>query len=195
MRSVKIWGGGMAGLLGGFVVVLLLLREVVIRDETSRVSPDIAVWALLVITVPVVLGPVLGACLAARLTRPARHDDSPSGHGLADPGLSRRGETFGEWSGMAVLLGGVAVDDEGVWELARLVDKPLSQKLEAALRLRSSVVSVSPEEQKAILHALENAPDTLHGVRELLLTDETWRRSESLCGTAERDPAAVSAGS
>jgi hypothetical protein len=194
MRSVKIWGGGMAGLLAGFVVVLLLLREVVIRDETSRVSSDTAVWALVVITVPVVLGPVLGVCLAAWLTRPARHDGSHSGHASGDPGASTRGETFGDWSGMAVLLGGVAVDDEGVWELARLVEKPLSQKLENALRLRSSVVGVSPEERKAILHVLEDAPDTLHGVRELLLTDETWRRSQSLSGTAEPEPAALSAG-
>jgi hypothetical protein len=192
MRSVKIWGGGMAGLVGGFVVVLLLLR-VVVRDETTRVTSDTALWMLVVITVPVILGPVLGVCLAARLTRPARHENSPSGHGLAEPALSRGGETFGNWSGMAVLLAGVAVDDEGVWELARLVEKPLSQKLETSLRLRSSVIGLSPEEQKAILHVLEHAPDTLQGVRELLLTDETWRLSQSQCGTAEPEPATLSA--
>jgi hypothetical protein len=187
----------MVGLVGGFVVVLLLLRGVVIRDETTRVTSDTAVSVLVVIAVPVILGPVLGVYLAAWLTRPAaRHIGPPSGYGVSDRGLSSRGDAFGDWSGMALLLGGAAVDDEGVWELARLVEKPLGQKLETALRLRSNVVSVTPEERKAILQALEDAPDTLRGVRELLLTHEEWRLSyQSLtrtCATAEPEPAAPS---
>ena len=36
------------------------------------------------------------------------------------------GEThMGDWTGMALLLGGVAVDDEAVWELTELVETPM----------------------------------------------------------------------
>jgi len=90
---------------------------------------------------------------------------------------------------MALLLGGVAVDDEAVWELVRLVEQPLSQKLERAIRLRLGVVAVTPDDRKAILQALENAPDSLRGVRELLFTDETWRQSQaSLERVTRRSP-------
>lgn len=78
---------------------------------------------------------------------------------------------------MALLLGGVAVDDEAVWELTELVETPLRQKLETALRFRDSVVDMTPDDRKAILRALEDAPDSPRGVRELLLTDERWRQS------------------
>jgi hypothetical protein len=178
MRSVKIWGGGMVGLVGGLLVGYGLSQAFVTSDG-ARVTSETAVVVLVVLTVPVILGTVLGAYLAARLTRPrpARHVGSRSGHGLADGRVAGRGDVFGEWMGMALLLGGVAVDDEGVWELARLVEKPLSQKLETALRLRSSAVDVTSDERKTILRALENAPDSLRGVRELLLTDENWRQS------------------
>jgi hypothetical protein len=81
---------------------------------------------------------------------------------------------------MALLLGDVAVDDEAVWELVGLVEQPLRHKLETALRLRSSVVSVTPDDRKAILQALENAPDSLRGVQELLLTNEQWRQSHAV---------------
>lgn len=40
---------------------------------------------------------------------------------------------------MALLLGGVAVDDEAVWELTELVETPLRQKLETALRFRTAL--------------------------------------------------------
>lgn len=79
---------------------------------------------------------------------------------------------------MALLLGGVAVDDDGVRELARLVTKPLRQKLETALRIKSRVVGVTSEDRSAILLALEDAPDSLRGVRELLLTDREWRQAD-----------------
>ena len=79
---------------------------------------------------------------------------------------------------MALLLGGVAVDDDGVRELARLVSKPLRQKLETALRIKSRVVGVTSEDRTAILLALEDAPDSLMGVRELLLTDKEWRQAD-----------------
>lgn len=178
MRSVKIWGGAMAGLLGAFAVVLLLLREVVLHDGT-RVTTGSAVSVLVVFTVPLILGPALGAYIAAWLTMPAAasHVVSPASRGLAGGELSGRGNQFGEWSGMAILLGGVAVDDEAVWELARLVKQPLNRQLETALRLRTTVVGVTPEDRKTILQALDDAPDSLRGVRELLLTDESWRQS------------------
>jgi hypothetical protein len=78
---------------------------------------------------------------------------------------------------MALLLGGVAVDDEAVWELAGLVEAPLRQKLESALRLRSNVVEMTSDDRTAILRAIEDAPDNLRGVRELFLTHERWRQS------------------
>src|SRR5262245_42885409 len=144
MRSMKIWGGGMLGLVGGFLVGYGLSQAFVISDG-ARVTSEAAVVVLVVLTVPVILGTSLGGYIAARLTRPARHVGSPSGHGSADGRVAGRGDVFGEWMGMALLLGGVAVDDEGVWELARLVEKPLRQKLETALRLRSGAVGVTSD--------------------------------------------------
>ena len=179
MRSLKIWGGGMAGLACGFLVALLLLQEAVLSNGT-RVTTETGVSLLVEITVPLILGAALGGYLVALLTRPATGIppfDSPYHHGPTDQGLSGRGEAFGEWTGLALLLGGVAVDDEAVWGVARLVKPPLTQKLETALRFRSTIVDVTPDDRKAILQALEDAPASLGGVRELLLTEESWRQS------------------
>lgn len=191
MRAVKIWTGGMAGLVAGFVVGAILLRAFFPGDG-ARVTSGEAVSILVVISVPVIVGTLLGAYLVARLTRlsPGREVGSPA----AAPAAGRpsgRGDSFGDWAGMALLLGGVAVDDEAVWKLARLVERPLGHKLETALRLRAGVVAVTSAEREAILRALEDAPDGLQGVRELLLTDESWRESHSLAlarGNAEREP-------
>ena len=148
-----------------------------VSSDDARVTSETAVSVLLALTVPLILGTVLGAYVAARLTRPAPYVGSP---------LRAR---FGRWEtvwtgrrirgldGMALLLGGVAVDDEAVWELTELVETPLRQKLETALRFRDSVVDMTPDDRKAILRALEDAPDSPRGVRELLLTDERWRQS------------------
>ena len=178
MRAVTIWVGGMLGLVGGFLVGRLL-SQVFVTSDGARVTSATAVSALLALTVPLILGTVLGAYLAARLTRPrpAGRVGSPSERGSADGRPSGRGNAFGEWTGMALLLGGVAVDDEAVWELAGLVEAPLRQKLETALRLRSSVVEMTADERTAILRAIEDEPDSLRGVRELLLTHESWRQS------------------
>lgn len=178
---MKIWCGAMLGLVGGFLVGYAVSQTFVVSDGGRATSVTVLVL-LAAVMVPAILGTVLGAYGVARLARPgpAPEVGSRSGTGLADGRMSIRGDAFGEWTGMALLLGGVAIDDEGVWELARLVEKPLSQKLETALRLRSSVVGVTPQDRRAILRALENAPDTLRGVRELLLTDEGWRQSHSL---------------
>ena len=178
MRSVTIWGGGMLGLVGGFLVGHLLSQMFVISDG-ARVTSGTAVSVLLALTVPLTLGTVLGAYLAGRLTRPgpAPQAGSASDHGSADGRPSGRGDAFGDWTGMALLLGGVAVDDEAVWELAGRVETPLRQTLETALRLRSSVVDMTSDDRTAILRALEDAPDSLRGVRELLLTDERWRQT------------------
>jgi hypothetical protein len=181
MRPAKIWGGGMVGLIGGFVVVPLLLRILVPGDGT-RVTADTAVLVLALATIPLITGAVIGAYLAERLTRPgpARQVGSLSEPGLTEGSPPGAGAAFGEWTGMALLLGDVAVDDEAVWELVGLVEQPLRHKLETALRLRSSVVSVTPDDRKAILQALENAPDSLRGVQELLLTNEQWRQSHAV---------------
>jgi hypothetical protein len=178
MRSVTIWGGGMLGLVGGFLVGRLL-SPVFVTSDSGRVTSETAVTVLLALTVPLILGTVLGAYLAARLTRPRRaaHVGSPSERGCADARPSGRGDAFGDWTGMALLLGGVAVDDEAVWELAGLVEAPLRQKLESALRFRSNVVEMTSDDRTAILRAIEDAPDNLRGVRELFLTHERWRQS------------------
>lgn len=76
MRSVKIWGGGMLGLVGGFLVGHLLLQMFVSSDD-ARVTSETAVSVLLALTVPLILGTVLGAYVAARLTRPAPYVGSP----------------------------------------------------------------------------------------------------------------------
>ena len=166
----------MLGLASGLFVGYLLSQLLAI-SAGARVTSETAISLLLALTLPLILGTVLGAFLAARLTRPmpVRHVGSPSEHGLADG--RPRGDAFGDRAGLALLLGGVAVDDEAVWELAGLVEMPLRQKLETALRLRSNVVDMTSDDRMAILRALENRPDGLRGVRELLLTDEKWRQS------------------
>ena len=70
MRFVKIWGGAMGGLLCAFVLVFVLLRGFVLGEDV-RVGTDTVLMALVVITVPFVVGPALGAYLAARLITPA----------------------------------------------------------------------------------------------------------------------------
>jgi hypothetical protein len=69
----------------------------------------------------------------------------------------------------------VAVEDRFVRDLAAIVDRPLANKLERALLFRAKFVGLTCDERLAILGALEMAPPELQEVRELLLTDETWR--------------------
>ena len=65
---MKIWVGGVVGLVGGFFVMLLLLREVVLSDG-ARVTSETAVSVLFVLSAPLVLGSVVGAYLAAQLNK------------------------------------------------------------------------------------------------------------------------------
>jgi hypothetical protein len=74
-----------------------------------------------------------------------------------------------------VLLGGVEVPAQTVRHLARLVGRPLSDKLESAIMFRSQVIGLSHNEKKAVLLALEKAPPELGELRQLLLASEAWR--------------------
>jgi hypothetical protein len=74
-----------------------------------------------------------------------------------------------------MLLGGVSVEDRLVRDLASLVDKSLGRKLETALLFRAQIVGLTREERRAVLAALESAPDDLKGLREQLRADEAWR--------------------
>jgi len=73
-----------------------------------------------------------------------------------------------------MLLGGVAIDDRLVRRVATIVDRPLASKLDQALLFRAQIVALTVDEKKAILAALEKAPE-LEPVRELLIEDEQWR--------------------
>ena len=79
-----------------------------------------------------------------------------------------------------MLLGGVAVEDRLVRDLAAIVDRSLGAKLEMALLLRAKVMGLTREERAAILAALEKAPAELRGVRDVLLSDDNWRPHKRL---------------
>ena len=79
-----------------------------------------------------------------------------------------------------MLLGGVAVEDRLVRELAAVLDRPLGAKLEQALLFRAKVVGLTREERSAVLAALEKAPAELQVVRDLLLSDDNWRLHKRL---------------
>ena len=72
-------------------------------------------------------------------------------------------------------LGGVAVEDRLIRDLAGLVQGPIARKLESALLFRAKIVALTTDERAAILRALEDAPEELQSVREALLADERWR--------------------
>ena len=79
-----------------------------------------------------------------------------------------------------MLLGGVAVEDRLVRELASIVDKSLGAKLETALLFRAKIVGLTKEERAAVLRALEHGPADLRPVRDLLLADDDWRLNRRL---------------
>ena len=79
-----------------------------------------------------------------------------------------------------MLLNGVAVDDRLVRELAAIVDGSLRGRLESALLFRAKVVGLTVEERAAVLAALEQAPEDLQGLRDLLVADPSWRIRRSL---------------
>jgi len=74
-----------------------------------------------------------------------------------------------------MMIGGVWVDDRHVRQLAQIVERPLSHRLEQALLFRAQIVAMTRDERRAVLSALERAPAELEEVRELLSGDENWR--------------------
>jgi hypothetical protein len=80
----------------------------------------------------------------------------------------------------AVLLSGVTIDDRLVLQIAGLVDPDLRSKLVTACRLRRGMVALTVPEREAILAALNDAPATLHGVRDALVTDPAWQTRQRL---------------
>ena len=79
-----------------------------------------------------------------------------------------------------MLLGGVEVEDRLIRELAGIVERPLGSKLERALFFRAKVMGLTGDERQAVLAALETAPDELQNIRDLLLTNDRWRRRQPL---------------
>ena len=79
-----------------------------------------------------------------------------------------------------MLLGGVEVENRLIRELSGIVERPLGNKLERALFYRAKVMGLTGDEREAVLAALENAPDELQNIRDLLLTNNSWRRRQPL---------------
>jgi hypothetical protein len=79
-----------------------------------------------------------------------------------------------------MLLGGVAVDDRLILELARLVDSSLGGKLRTASTLRAKVFALTRTEKEKILDALGDPPPQLEGLRTRLLADDGWRLQQRL---------------
>jgi hypothetical protein len=77
---------------------------------------------------------------------------------------------------VAVLLGGVSVDERLVRQLAAVVHRPLQTKLNQALLFRASVVALTRDEKEAVLTALERAPSQFGDVRERF----EWRLRQRL---------------
>lgn len=80
-----------------------------------------------------------------------------------------------------MLLGGVPIEDRIVLRLARVVaDASLAAKLNMAYTLRSEVVNLTYPERQAIIAALEQRPDGLDGLHELLVANHAWQLRQRL---------------
>lgn len=78
-------------------------------------------------------------------------------------------------------LAGIPIRDEGVLELARLVDDPLlADKLGAAHSREVKILALTIPERETIFAALQDAPPDLTELRCVLLRELTWLRSEGL---------------
>ena len=91
MRTVKIWCGGMLGLAGGFVVMLVVLRGLVLTYG-ERVTTGTTLCVLVVSVVSLVVGQIVGSLLAARLTAPDATALPRTGKPWLALGLDRRSE-------------------------------------------------------------------------------------------------------
>ena len=79
-----------------------------------------------------------------------------------------------------MLLGGVAVDDRLIPELARIVDSTLGGKLTTAYTLRSKVFALTRVEKETILEALEDPRPQLAGLRTALAANNGWQLRDRL---------------
>ncbi len=78
-------------------------------------------------------------------------------------------------------LAGIAIPDDDVRELARLVDEPTDAVLEKALELGTKIVALSIDDRERISRALDDPPTTqLAALRSLLLREHEWRVREGL---------------
>jgi hypothetical protein len=79
------------------------------------------------------------------------------------------------------LLAGIAVRDDLILELARLVDDDsLADKLEDCYGREVKVLALDIAERETIIRALEDPPAGLEELRGLLLREVEWRRREGL---------------
>jgi hypothetical protein len=79
-----------------------------------------------------------------------------------------------------MLVGGVAVDERLLKELARLLPPNLARRLDTALFYRAKVLGLTIAEREAVIAALEDPPPGLEELREVLLSEQAWRARESL---------------
>jgi hypothetical protein len=79
-------------------------------------------------------------------------------------------------------LAGIAVTDDAVLELARLVDDPkLAERLETAYGRMTRVLALTIAEREAVLDAIGDDPRaSLEELRGVLLREHAWRQREGL---------------
>ena len=82
------------------------------------------------------------------------------------------------------MLAGIPVANEAVGDLARLVRDAggdhLADRLEQALVDEVKLLALTPDERALMLAALEDPPQELAELRDVLFADYQWRRSEGL---------------
>jgi hypothetical protein len=75
-----------------------------------------------------------------------------------------------------MIVAGVTVEDRLVLKIAKVLPhSTLASKLVTAYTLRSSVVNLTKEERRQVLHALELGPAELGDLRDELARHPAWR--------------------
>jgi hypothetical protein len=85
---------------------------------------------------------------------------------------------------VSIVLAGIPVRDDLVVELANRLDRAgrpeMADKLQTALTDRRKLVALKIPERDTILEVIENPPAGLEDLRDVLLSQQLWRRGEGL---------------